>query len=457
MPDLTAVFAAKDSRSVSFSAASLGAVLGQLVPPDTSGLVVGLSGGLDSSCLATALVQLAALPVRAVHIDHGLQPASSAFREHSAALCRRLGIELAIVAVPNGVRAGESIEAAAREARYLALAAELARGECLVTAHHCEDQAETFLLQALRGAGPKGLGSMPPRRPLGAGWHLRPLLGVARRDLRQFAAEHGIEAVEDPMNRDARFDRSYLRHGVWPRLEHRWPGAARALARAAQHSADAQALLDVLADDDLAGVRDGEALSIVRLRRLQEVRRLNVLRRWLNLSGAVPPSTARLTEALRQMLGARADHLPVVAWSDYALRRYRDRVFLTPAVTPRLRAAHQWNWRADPVLELGEGLGRLRAISRGGGLALGEHDGTLLVRARAGGECMRIGPQRRARSVQHLCQSRGILPWLRDALPYIYLGEELLAIGDLWTSAPWQAPAAAPGVAFAWESSPHVC
>jgi tRNA(Ile)-lysidine synthase len=312
-------------------------------------------------------------------------------------------------------------------------------------------------LQALRGAGPKGLASMPPRRALGAGWHLRPLLAVARRDLSRFAVEHGIDAVEDPMNRDLRFDRSYLRHAVWPQLGHRWPGAARALARAAQHSADAQALLDALADDDLAGVRDGEALSVARLRRLQQLRRLNALRRWLGLGGAAPPSTARLTEALRQMLGAREDHLPVVAWGQHALRRYRDRIFLTPAQTPRLRAALAWEWRADPVLELGEGLGRLRAVSRSGGLVLGQHDGTLLVRARAGGECMRVGPRRRAQSVQHLCQCRGIVPWLRDALPYIYLGGELLAIADLWTSAPRQAAADAPGVGFAWERSPLVC
>ncbi|MFI4891248.1 MAG: tRNA lysidine(34) synthetase TilS [Steroidobacterales bacterium] len=450
---------------MSFSAASLGAVLDRLVPSCATGLVIGLSGGLDSSCLATALAELAALPgalpaalpVRAVHVDHGLQSAATAFREQAAALCRRLGVELTIVTAPVGSTPGASIEAAARDARYAALAAQLQAGECLLTAHHCQDQAETFLLQALRGAGPKGLAGMPPRRALGAGWHLRPLLAVPRRDLRRFAARHGIGPEEDPMNLDARFDRAFLRHQVWPLLEQRWPGAGIALARAAQHSADALQLLDSLADQDLAGIRDGEALAVTRLRRLNEARRLNAVRRWLVAGGAALPSTARLTEALRQMLGARGDHQPAVVWAGHALRRYRDRMFLTTAQPPRLLEPRSWDWRTDPVLELGEELGCLRIVARTAGLAPGKLGTTLLVRARAGGERMRIAVSGRARSVQHLCQDRGVLPWLRDALPFIYADAELIAVADLWSSAAFHAAPGAPGLAFAWEHAPLVC
>jgi tRNA(Ile)-lysidine synthase len=174
-----------------------------------------------------------------------------------------------VVTVTVAVPAGASIEAEARAARYGALAAQLRPGECLLSAHHGDDQAETFLLQALRGAGPKGLASMPARRALGPGWHLRPLLGVTRRDLEAFAAQHGIEPTLDPMNRDRRFDRAYMRHAVWPLLAERWPGAAAALARAARHSGEAQALLEQLADEDLATLHDGEALSVQFLRRLR--------------------------------------------------------------------------------------------------------------------------------------------------------------------------------------------
>lgn len=443
---------------------SFRANLERLLPPDATGLVVGLSGGLDSSCLATALAQLsrsaalpAGLPVRAVHIDHGLQSASNAFLGQCAALCRRLGLALSIVVVQVDLPPGASVEAAAREVRYTALTAQLAQGECLVTGHHGEDQAETFLLQALRGAGPKGLSSMPARRSLGAGWHLRPLLGISRRELQQFAGEHGIASIEDPMNRDPRFDRSYLRHEIWPQLERRWPGAGAALARAAQHSADSQHLLDQLADGDLGGAHDGAALSVHGLRRLTTSRRLNAVRRWLVQEGAALPSTARLTEALRQMMDAREDHLPVVVWAGHALRRYRERIFLTTAEPPRLRATLDWDWRANPLLELGEGLGHLRAAIRPGGLEPGKLKAPLRVRARAGGERIRIGESGRTQSVQHLCQAQGILPWARDALPFIYLGDELLAVADLWSSADWRAGPDTPGFWISWERAPAVC
>jgi tRNA(Ile)-lysidine synthase len=446
---------------VSFSIASLGAALERLMPRDATGMVIGLSGGVDSSCLAVATVQFAAAagspPVRAVHVDHGLQPAAGVFRERCAALCQSLRIPLAIIAVPVDMRPGVSIEAAARDARYAALAAQLAVGECLLTAHHREDQAETLLLQALRGAGPKGLACMPSCRALGAGWHLRPLLSVARPELLQFAAAHAIDAVADPMNQDLRFDRAYLRQRIWPRLMERWPGAGSALARTADHAAEAQALLDSIADVDLSDLRDGEGLSVLRLRRLGHARQINALRRWILHAAAVPPPSARLTEALRQMLDAHEDHLPAVFWGQHALRRYRDRIFLTAAAPPRLQSPLTWDWRTQPVLDLGDGVGRLRAVSQTGGLAIDKVAAGLVVRRRAGGEKIKPGRSAATQSVQHLCQSRGLLPWARDALPFIFAGDDLVAIGDLWSSARWCAAAGIAGLGLRWELAPIIC
>src|SRR5580692_8271367 len=238
---------------MSFGAISLRAVLEEHLPSGATGLAVGVSGGADSACLLAAIAQLGTpfpirgLNVRAVHIDHGLQPAAAALRGAAEALCRRNHVPLAVISVAVELAAGASIEAAAREARYRALALALAPGECLLTAHHAQDQAETLLLQLLRGAGLKGLSSMPLCRPLGPGWHLRPLLNVAQRDVRTFGRAQGIAAVEDPMNRDLRFDRAYLRAQVWPLLEKRWPGAGTALSRTAHHVAGAQELLDASA------------------------------------------------------------------------------------------------------------------------------------------------------------------------------------------------------------------
>jgi tRNA(Ile)-lysidine synthase len=439
-----------------FGAARLAAELDAQLPPGVTGLVVGVSGGCDSASLLQALVELERRPLRAIHIDHGLQDAAAPLRASCVALCRRLHVPLAEIEV-RVTAVGESIEAAAREARYRAFAQDLAPGECLITAHHAEDQAETMLLQLFRGAGIKGLSAMPVCRPLGRGWHLRPLLQVARAELDAYGKAQGLEAHEDPMNRDLRFDRAYLRSELWPAIVRRWPGAAAAIGRAAGHAADAQDLLERSADLALQHLRDGEGLSILRLRALPENEQVNVLRRWLGESGITAPPAARLAEGLRQMLTAGADHAPAVEWGAHALRRYRDRLFQTPAKPPALAARQEWPMRSQAHCDLGAGLGTLRWVPRAGGLSDALLPAQLSVRRRRGGESLKPGIHARTQSVQHLCQAMGVLPWMRDALPFIYAGEELIAIGDIWRDARWLAGREEAGYECVWEGAPELC
>jgi tRNA(Ile)-lysidine synthase len=422
--------------------------------------VVALSGGADSACLLALAAELGGtfrgLPLRAVHVDHGLQAAAVSFREACAALCAALDIPLTVVAAEVQTPPGVSIEAAAREARYAVLARELKTGECLLTAHHSQDQAETVLLQALRGAGLKGMSAMPASRPLGRGWHLRPVLDVPRDELLACGARSGGACAVDPMNQDLRFDRSYLRRRVWPLIETRWPSSAAVLSRTARHAAEAQALLDDAAAALVTRLRDGEALSLTGLRALKPIERINVLRLWLRASDVEPPSTARLTEALRQMLGAKADHLPAIVWGRHALRRYRQRIFLTQAITPRLEGGHRWSVAHGAILELGSGLGSLHWVEQTGGLDAARLPEAVIVRPREGGETLKPAMQAKTQSVQHLFQSHGVLPWLRDALPYIHAGDSLIAIADLWLDARWCAPAGRAGLTVRWEHGPII-
>ncbi len=447
---------------MSFGAAMLGAVLEQHVPVGTTALLVAVSGGADSACLLTAIAQLGVpctargFDVRAVHIDHRLQSASALLCAASVELCRRLQIPLTVAAIEVKTAAGDSIEAAAREARYRRLGLELEPGECLLTAHHAQDQAETLLLQLLRGAGLPGLSAMPMCRPFARGWHLRPLLDVARRDLREFRERHAIAAVDDPMNDDPRFDRSYLRRQVWPLIERRWPGAATALTRTSHHIAEAQELLDRSAAATVQRLRDGDALSVSGLRALPQAEQINALRHWLSAAQVTPPPAARLTEGLRQVFAASADHLPAIVWGPYALRRYRERLFITPAEAPALGARRDWRAVPGARLDLGPGLGSLRWAAQPGGLDPSRLPETLSVRQRRGGEVIKPARRAKTQSVQHLCQSFGVLPWMRDALPMVYAGDELIAVADLWQDARWCVAPGGTGYGCVWDDAPAV-
>jgi tRNA(Ile)-lysidine synthase len=440
------------------SAASLHAVLSAHLPIESRGLMVALSGGADSAALLAGLhaEKFRQLPLRAVHVDHGLQAEATAFRAACETLCERLEVPLKIIAVHVEVAAGVSIEAAAREARYAALAAEVGELECLLTAHHREDQAETVLLQALRGAGIKGMSAMPGCRVFGQGWHVRPLLDMPQDELLKLGGQGPESAAADPMNSDLRFDRSFLRRELWPLVTGRWPGAGTALSRTARHMAQAQALLDLSAQTDLARLRDGEALSITGLRCLSAANRSNAVRLWLSQAGAELPSTARLEEALRQVLSADEDHVPAIVWSGHALRRYRQRLFLTAAQPPHLQGPRPWSMRPSAALPLGESLGTLVMTPQLGGLDPRRLPEALAVRRREGGESLRPAPLAKTQTVQHLCQALGVLPWMRDALPFVFAGNELMAVGDLWQETRFCVPATEAGLCIAWRQGPII-
>ena len=221
---------------------------------------VAFSGGLDSTVLLHAMAELAhgrQLRLRAVHVDHGLQPQSAAWAESCRAASRSAGVPIDVLTLDLVPAAGDSVEAAARYARYGALARQLKPGEWLLTAHHRDDQLETVLIQLLRGAGVAGLAAMPELARLGAGWHARPLLGLDRSAIAAYAGQQGLDWVRDPMNDSTRFDRGWLRERVLPAIRERWPAASATVARSASHLGEARRLLDELAQADAVGIVAG--------------------------------------------------------------------------------------------------------------------------------------------------------------------------------------------------------
>ncbi len=261
-----------------------------------------------------------AFTLRAVHVDHGLQPAAADFRRFCQRTARLWHVPLAVARVRVKVDKGASVEEAARDARRAALASALKPGELLVTAQHADDQLESVLLALLRGAGPAGLAGMPAVMPFGDSRQLRPLLGIERAAIEAYAHAQGLAWIDDPTNADARFDRNYLRKAVLPALRKRWTAAARTVGRSARHCAAAQVALEAAAAADLDAAADGAALDIAVLRRFSAARRAAVLRAWIARAGFRAPNERHLHE-IEAMLAARRDAHPLLSLPGFAVRR----------------------------------------------------------------------------------------------------------------------------------------
>jgi tRNA(Ile)-lysidine synthase len=352
--------------------------------------------------------------------------------------------------------AEEGLEAAARRARYAALAELLGPGDFLLTAHQRDDQAETVLLQLMRGAGIAGLAAMPARAAFGPGELVRPLLGFARAALLAYAREHRLDWIEDPSNADLRLRRNFLRAEILPRLQQHWPEANAMLVRSAGHAAEAQALLDDLARMDLAGCMPADdprypyALSVTVFAALPAARQRNLLRYWLRQQGFLVPSARQLEEVQTLIRTAPRTRQACLRWSGAELWRYRERLVIVPwRPVPDRRLDVAWDLRAP--LEL-PGIGRLRTVAvTGRGLVperLGEQ---VRVRLRQGGEPVLLPGRRHHHALKKLLQAAGVPPWERIRLPVLYAGDQLAAVADRWVCAAFAAQPGESGLEIVWE------
>lgn len=433
--------------------------------------VIAFSGGMDS-CVLVDLCQryldpaVAATRTRVpgrhelvlLHVDHGLQPQSGQWDEWCRQHAAQLGLAYASQRVV--VRNTASTEQAAREARYAAFAAFLRPGDALLMAHHADDQAETLLLRLLRGAGPAGLAAIPQQRALGDGILYRPLLAALRSDLQAWAETHQLGWIDDPSNEDRQFDRNYLRHEVMPAIAARWPAYQHSLARVAAWQAQSAELLAALGREDLARLEQPHndyagycaAVSVAGLRSLGTARADNALRCWLRSQTGQPPSAEQFQQISRSLLAKEVEGNPRYLQSDpddsWCLQRFAGYLYLLrPAPLAAQVFNLAWQPEQDPLLVLpaagslqaeavcGEGLRRLPGLR---------------VCSRQGGERCRPAGRGHSQSLKKLLQEQNVPPWLRDRLPLIYHGDELVAVADLWVCAGYQADGSAPGWRLQW-------
>lgn len=413
--------------------------LAPLLPP-RSAILIGLSGGMDSVVLIHLLHRLAprfSWRLSALHVHHGISPNADAWAVFCTGLCANLDISLEIEHVDIAPLRGHGIEAAARKLRHAAFARQTC--DFVALAHHADDQAETLLLQLLRGSGVKGAAAMPVLSG-GSPLVVRPLLDLPRSALLEYAHEHGLQWVEDESNADDSYPRNFLRHRALPLLEERFPACRDTLVRSARHFAEASELLDDLASIDAEGAIRDDALNIAALRVLSPPRAKNLLRYFLHRRGAAMPQAAQLDDMLRQLCDARQDAALCVEYGLWQVHRYRDHAYVSPALGGFDRAlVLPWDGEAEmdwPALR-----GKLRFVeTRGAGIGAEKLSrAPVTLRLRNGGETLRPHPNAAKRSLKNLLQEHGVPPWRRERLPLVYCGEELVCVAGVAVAAKYQA------------------
>jgi tRNA(Ile)-lysidine synthase len=349
-------------------------------------------------------------------------------------------------------------EGAARAARYEAFARQPADfpANFLVLAHHRDDQAETLLLQLLRGAGLPGLAGMPSSRPAGAAADalLRPFLNVPRSEIESYARARGLQWIEDESNADTALDRNHLRHRVLPLLEERFPGAGQRIARSAAHAAESAGLLAELGRMDLQAAAADDGLDVRALAALGAARAKNALRALCRRADVPAPAAAQLEELWRQLSSSRADARPRADLGPWSFMRYRGRLYLERGAAAPREFCAPWSGESSvPLLELG-GVLRFRPEEGRGLSATRLREGPVSIRLRRGGETLRVDERRPRRSLKNLFQERGVPPWRRAALPLVYCGETLVCVPGVADEAAWRASAGERGVMVSWELLP---
>ncbi|WP_308167109.1 MULTISPECIES: tRNA lysidine(34) synthetase TilS [Symbiopectobacterium] len=392
-------------------------------------VLVAYSGGLDSSVLLHMLYQLmqqrSDIVVRAAYVHHGLSTHAERWAQHCMHTCQQWDIPCSVLPVTVDARE-RGVEAAAREARYQALRQHLLPEEVLLTAQHLDDQSETFLLALKRGSGPAGLSAMGATGQLGANRLLRPLLGVARAQLEDYAHHYRLTWVEDESNCDARYDRNFLRLQILPQLKQRWPSFSEAVARSARLCAEQEQLLDELLAPLLQSACDAKgALAIDALLPQSEPHRFALLRRWLRVHEVAMPSREQLLHLWQDVALSRQDAEPLLQLGTVQIRRFRQRLYCVAECVNVVDLVLPWQLEQGKLM-LPHRLGYLSLDEQGMRIRRPRPDEQVSVGFGLKGKLHIVG-RSGGRSAKKLWQEYAIPPWMREQIPIMYYNEYPIA------------------------------
>ena len=415
--------------------------LRQLAPNQTH-FLIGFSGGLDSTALLALFAKLREkqplLQLRAIHIHHGLSTHADAWSAHCQHICCQFRIPLQIQHV--NVSTENGIEAGARQARYEAIAQQILPTEWLATAHHQQDQTETFFPALKRGSGVQGLGVMQTKSNVYGVPIFRPLLNFSRQQLLAFVQQEGLSWIEDESNEDNQYDRNFLRNIVLPELRQRWAHFDSAVQRSAQHCYEQQQLLNELLAEEYQKniVKNDRTFQLHHFARYSSVKQRALLRLWLQDWGVTLPSLAQLEQIISDVIFAKVDAQPQFRLDDNIVRRYQNRLFLTPIFTDISQEYIEATF--DHPISLPDHLGTLllkKTTEKMTALWQDENGNTnketlalplegtkVWIRFRYSGK-VKLTSNGVNKDIKKVWQQLNVAPWQRQRIPLIFYGEHL--------------------------------
>ena len=422
--------------------------------PKNTEYLVAFSGGLDSSVLLHGLSKLQskyAFKIKVIHVNHQLQDVADEWVEFCQLQCNALGLTCQIETVSIDQDSGDSLEAMARHARYAVFAKHMHETACLLTAHHADDQFETFLLQLFRGAGPKGLSAMAKQKSFKSGQHARPFLSLNRAQMKDYAVKNNIQYIQDPSNDEIQFDRNFLRSEIIPQIKARYSNVQNSVSRSAEHIATEHFVLDTLLNEKLQKLLISNTLNLTEWNKFGKNIQALLLRKWVSDSQLQLPSTKILEDVLLQLKHAHGESKTNINWAGVEIRAYSQRAFLLTKIDEDVYKKPAGSLiKNSEQLQLPENYGTL-SFNSGADEYL-----QLRLGFRSGGEKLRLPKHKHHVSLKQLCQKNRVLPWMRSRIPLLFEGDELVAIGDLWLNADWLDRRKLPNFAVNWNNKPLI-
>jgi tRNA(Ile)-lysidine synthase len=398
--------------------------------PETKKIWIAYSGGMDSSVLLHMVFsnrEKIGKSFGVVYVDHGIQEDSLGWGDFCKTQCDYYGLCFTKININEKVPKGSSIEAWAREKRYELIGQVMNKNDLLFTAHHQDDQVETFFLQALRGAGPRGLSSMPLFKDITNAIHVRPLLNYSRSELKFYAKEKKLSWQEDSSNTDTKFDRNYLRNKVIPAFEKRWPSYRKTISRLIVHQQECASLMSEIGLQDLKIVSHKKQLNLNMLRDLSVARQKNIIFIWLQKLQIETPNSKHINQIVSDLINTKSDNANCINWRTVEIRKYKNLLYAYKRTHKNVDNINL-KWDISRPLKIMDEI-LIAKTQIGNGLSKKSIENkNIRVQYRIGGEKLRLNNTTKSKTVKQLFQERGVLPWERDSFPMIYVNGVLIAI-----------------------------